>query len=124
MIRTKEAQIVDAQNGYAEVVYFHVSHDINNRQGGTRIFNIVTSVLVTNENNQSQLNHIKEVKAVFKESTFKKLFGSLTSIEFDAQIDALMIEQIDYINSLAPVEGVVNNKFWSLTSEDLEVVTI
>ena len=125
MIKTKLPQIVDAQNGVSKVVYFKVSHELVDNLSGTRMYNVVSYIEQVNEQGQSQLVAIKENKAIFKESTIQALYGAMTLIEFQASQDALLIAQIDYVNSYdwtgdeAQKEPV---KYWALTANDLEIV--
>ena len=124
MIKTKTAQIVDAQNVVSKVVFFDISHELVDNIKQTRTYNVVSLIEEVKEGN-TILTPIKETKAIFKEATILNLFGTLTLADFKAQKDALLIGQIDYINSYqwtgteaqdAPV------RFWSLTSADLEIV--
>ena len=119
MIRTKQPQIIDAQNGKSEIVYFDISHELKDIVKGLVTFNMVSFIMV-----DGQLQAIKENKAVYKLSTFNALYGAMTLNDFNANIDALMIGQIDYINKYTWVGNEVQPpvRFWNLTSEDLEIV--
>jgi len=125
MIKTKSPQIVDAQNGVSQIVYFNISHELADNLAKTRTFNVVTYIEQTNEQGQTGLVAIKESKAIFKESTIQALYGSMTLVEFQASQDELLIAQIDYINSYTwtgTEAQKVPVKYWSLTASDLEIV--
>ena len=123
MIKTKKVQLVNAQNGESAIVFFHCSHSAFDRVNNLRLFNIQTLIEVT-ENGQAGLKPIGESKAVYKEATFQALFGLKTVAEFEAELDALMIAQIDYINKYnwQGTEAQKPVKYWTLTAADLEIV--
>jgi len=119
MIRTKQPQLIDAQNGKSEIVYFDISHELKDIVKGLVTFNMVSFIMV-----DGQLHAIKENKAVYKLSTFNALYGAMTLNDFNDQIDSLMIGQIDYINKYTWVGTEVQDpvRFWNLTANDLEIV--
>ena len=119
MIRTKQPQLIDAQNGKSEIVYFDISHELKDIVKGLVTFNMVSFIMV-----DGQLQAIKENKAVYKLSTFDALYGAMSLNDFNNQIDSLMIGQIDYINKYTWVGTEVQDpvRFWNLTANDLEIV--
>ena len=125
MIKTKTPQIVDAQNGVSQIVYFNISHELVDNLTKTRTYNVVTYIEQVNEQGQAQLVPIKENKATFKESTIQTLYGTLSLVEFQAIQDEALIAQIDYINSYTWTGTEAQQtpvKYWALTADDLEIV--
>lgn len=124
MIRSKTPQLIDAQNEVSAIVYLDMTPSIHDRTNGLRQFNITTYIEITIDG-VSSLQGIKENLAVFKDATFFALWGDLTLIEFNEQIDVNLIAQIDYINSYTwdGTEAQKPVKFWSLEASDLEIVT-
>jgi len=124
MIKTTTPQLIDAQNQISEIVYFDMGPSIHDRKDGLRRFNITIYVEAVNEEGENYYKGIKEEMSVFKEATFMGLWGNLTLIEFEAQVDANLISQIDYINSYTwdGTEAQAPVRFWNLTASDLEIV--
>jgi len=124
MIRTKTAQVIDAQNGMSEIVYFSITSEKKNYNTNTIEFTILSSIIGTNEAGQNGLFGFKENKAVFKLSTFNNLFGALSINDFEADKDQILIDQIDYINKHVWTgnEPMKKNSYWSLEKTDLEIV--
>ena len=125
MIKTKTAQIIDAQNGNVAEVYFSVTQERKLYSTKTIEFTILSSVIATDQNGNSQLVGIKENKAVFKLSTFDALFGAMTINEYEATKDQILINQIDYINKHVWTgnEPMLKNSYWNLVKTDLEIVS-
>ena len=123
MIKSKTPQLIDAQNQVSAIVYLDMSPAIHDRVNGLRQFNITTYIEVTIDGVTS-LQGIKENLAVFKDETFLAIWGDLTLIEFNDQIDANLIAQIVYINSYEwdGTEAQSPVRFWSLEATDLEIV--
>lgn len=123
MIRSKTPQLIDAQNQTSAIVYLDMNPAVQDRVGGIRKFNITTYIEITVDG-VTTLRGIKENLAVFKETTFLSLWGDLTLIEFNDQMDANLITQIDYINSYDwdGTEAQQPVRFWNLTASDLEIV--
>lgn len=124
MIKSTTPQLIDAQNQVSEIVYLEMGPAIQDRKNGLRKFNITISIEDTDENGNTYYKGIKEDMSVFKESTFLGLWGTLTLAEFENQVDANLISQIDYINSYTwdGTEAQEPIRFWNLTSSDLEIV--
>jgi len=124
MIKTKNPVVVDAQNGTEATVFFRVNRSINDLENGLRVFNVVLSTIVLNEKGENVLTDFRENKAYFKEETFLSLFGTKTLAEFGGEVDQLLIDQIDYINSYEWQGDEAQSKvrYWDLTSDDLEIV--
>jgi len=124
MIKSTTPQLIDAQNQISEIVYFDMGPAIHDRKDGLRRFNITIYVEAVNEEGENYYKGIKEEMSVFKEATFMGLWGNLTLIEFEDQVDANLISQIDYINSYTwdGTEAQEPVRFWNLTASDLEVV--
>lgn len=143
MIRTTEAQITDAQNQVSKIIYFEMGPAVHDRINGIRRF-IITSLVEVDPQLQSvdncrqvdisdgnggtttvYLQAIRENAAIFKEATFMSLWGAYTVAAFEANVDQFMIQQIDYINSYTWTgdEAQAPVRFWSLTDQDLEIVT-
>jgi len=124
MIKSTTPQLIDAQNQISEIVYFDMGPAIHDRKDGLRRFNITIYVEAVNEEGENYYKGIKEEMSVFKEATFMGLWGNLTLIEFEAQVDANLISQIDYINSYTwdSTEAQAPVRFWNLTASDLEIV--
>lgn len=120
MIRTKQAQVIDARTNKSEIVYFHLMDEVRREQSQTVSFYIATSY-----HDGTEFKQFGDISiAIFTKATFLKLYGELTTLDFEMQKDELMIAQIDYINKYIPT-GEENNpftKYWNLTSEDLEIV--
>jgi len=130
MIKTKTPQIIDAQNGISKIVFFNVSHETVNNLLKTRAYNVVSSVEETIKDLEGKdkvvLTAIKENKAIFKESTIQALYGGMTLADFQSNQDALLIAQIEFINSYVWTGDEAQKnpvKYWNLTSQDLEIVT-
>lgn len=124
MIKSTTPQLIDAQNQISEIVYFDMGPAIHDRKKGLRKFNITIYIEDTDVNGDTYYKGIKEEMSVFKEATFMGLWGNLTLIEFEAQVDANLISQIDYINSYTwdDTEAQAPVRFWNLTASDLEIV--
>ena len=124
MIKSKEPQLIDAQNQIESIVFMGMGPAIHDRKTGVRKFNITTYVEAINEQGETVLHGIKENMAIFKESTFISLWGHLTFSEFESQVDQFMIEQIDYINKYTWTgeEAQPKVRFWNLTTEDMEII--
>jgi len=124
MIKSTTPQLIDAQNQISEIVYFDMGPAIHDRKNGLRKFNITTYIEDTDENGDPYFKGIKEDMSIFKEATFLGLWGALTIAEFEAQVDANLISQIDYINSYTwdGTEAQEPIRFWNLTASDLEIV--
>lgn len=124
MIKSKEPQLIDAQNQISSTVFMDMGPAVHDRKNGFRKFNITTYVEVQNEQGETVLHGIKENIAVFKESTFLSIWGGLTFAEFESQVDQFLIDQIDYINKYTWTgnEAQPMVRFWNLTSEGLEIV--
>jgi hypothetical protein len=123
MIKTKTPQIIDAQNGLSTDVYFSVTSERKLFGNNTIEFTILSSIVVTDQEGKTSLRGIKENRAVFKLTTFNNLFGDMTALEFQNQLDTIMIQQIEYINNHTWTgnEPMEKNSYWDLTSEDLEI---
>ena len=144
MIRTKQPQVLDALNRINAVVYM----DTDNRRepNGVVVFDVLFKVLdvayetitemrpngeVNEEGNPIMVStevtyakpyfklvHSREAK--YKTTTFYSAIGSPNP----SQYDALMISQIEYVNSRAWTGNELQQVyFWDLTSNDLEVVS-
>lgn len=124
MIKTKQPQVIDAQNGMSAEVYFSIIHEEKDYSMNTVTFVILSSILVVNDENETRLQGVKKNKAVFRLSTFNNLFGSLTLQEYEDTKDQLLINQIDYINKhdWTGNEPMPRNSYWNLTKDDLEII--
>lgn len=124
MIKSKEPQIIDAQNGISAVVFFEVTLERNDTLRGLRHFTITTYIEGTRENGEKFYHPINENVAIFKEETFKVLFGGLTLVEFDAQKNEIMKAQIEYANTheWTGEEAQERVGYWGLMAADLETV--
>tara|TARA_Y100000310_G_scaffold327888_1_gene395019 strand:- start:563 stop:940 length:378 start_codon:yes stop_codon:yes gene_type:complete len=125
MIKSKTPQLIDAQNQISSIIFLEMGPAIHDRKNGLRKFNITTYVEVDNGEGQIVMHGIKENMAVFTEATFIGLWGAYTIADFEANVDTFMIQQIDYINSYTWTGSEAQSpvRFWSLASEDLEIVT-
>jgi len=125
MIRTKTAQVIDAQNGHSDIVYFMVTGEVKDYTNNTIKFTILSSVEAKDEKGNDCFHGFKENQAVFKLTTFHSLFGSLTFDEYEATKDQLLINQIDYINkhTWTGNEPMAKNSYWDLVKTDLEIVS-
>ena len=123
MIKTKQPQVINEQRGKTAIVFFDITHELIDRVRGVRTYNLVQFVEVE-KNGNITLEPTEENKIVFKESTVHSLFGALTLVEFQASQDALLIAQIDYINSYewTGSEAMEPIRYWNLTASDLEIV--
>lgn len=126
MVVTKEPQIIDAQNGATAKVYFKILNETKDHTNNTRVIifaTLVKDVVPSGEPVQySQFG--KDQFAVFKEATYMALFGDMKISEFEAVKYQLLIDQIGYINSYEWTGKEIQKpvRFWSLTSNDLELV--
>lgn len=123
MIKTTTPQVVNAQTGESAIVFFDITHELIDRMKGIRTFNLVHFIEVE-KNGQTTLHPIGENKVIFKEATIQSLYGALTLTQFQNQMDALLIGQIEYINSYEWTGGEAMKpiRYWNLTASDLEIV--
>lgn len=123
MIRSKDPQLVDAQNGAMAVVYMEI-HDMEMREKrlGGPIVSYLVSKYMKNEN--GILVPIDQSIAMFKMSTWLNLFGALTMQYIQANKDQLFITQIGYVNALQ-YDGteLQRVRYWpNTTAADWEIV--
>lgn len=124
MIRTKQPQIINAQTGQSEIVYFELGQRITDYSAKKVLFTLDLGYL-KNENNLEIFQKIGETNIItFEEETFNNDYGHLTQLEFDNQREQLMIEKIEATNNYVATgdENYIVQKFWSLTALDLEIV--
>ena len=124
MIKTKEPQLIDAQNKVGAIVYLQVTHEFKSHQEQLRKFTITTLIEQVNKEGQTVLLPIKENIAIFKESTFIEQWGAFTLSDFNKKIDTFLIEQVEYINTYVWTgeESQEPVRFWDLKAEDLEII--
>ena len=144
MIKTKQPQVLDAVNRIDSIVYMEV--DNRREPADMVIFDVIFKVLdiehrtVTEMRANGEVNedgnaimvstnvtyarpylktiHTREAK--YKKSTFYNVIGSPNP----SQYDALMVAQIEYVNSRTWTGNELQQVyFWDLTANDLEVVS-
>lgn len=118
-VKTKQAQLIDAQNGISEVVYFKkLAMTVNDLE------DTVSFVIGTFVKQGEEYHQVKATPCIFKQSTFEALFGEMTISQFNQSIPTIMIQQIDYVNKKTwdGTEIMPQIKFWSLSATDLEIV--
>jgi hypothetical protein len=145
MIRTKQPQVLDAMNRITSIVYMDVSGPDAREQGIVK-FNvnfhvidieykteiemrpngdlnelgeqILASTLVTYAKPFFKTVHSREVK--YRDAVYYDVVGNPKPNQFDA----LMITQIEYVNSRVWTGNELQQLyFWELTANDLEIVT-
>jgi hypothetical protein len=111
MIKTKKEVIIDARTGLKKFLFFETFFNQNDSRQN-KVSYLVDVMEEKEVNNAKTYVPLMQVPAEYKKETWMKLFGNITPVDFEAQKDALMIEQIAY-NS---------EQYWGLKAEDLEIV--
>jgi hypothetical protein len=111
MIKTKKAVIIDARTSTKEVLFFETFFE--QRDSKQNKISYLVEVMKEQEVNKVKTYvPIMQVPGEYKKETWMKLFGDLSTKDFEAQKDALMIQQIAYNSA----------QYWGLKAEDLEIV--
>jgi len=114
LVKTKVPVVVDARTGVSEVLYFEKvaeqRDDFAIFKGQVGLYAYLIKVYVMVNENLIPANKIEPIQAVYKLSTWLKLFGDLTPNQIVTKERELLIQQIDYNSS----------DYWGLTSDDLE----
>lgn len=145
MIRTKEPQLIDAQNRIEEVVLFNIASKSENPTAKTVTFDIEQYILVKatypqerpvlDENGMPmhhggvmvkktvnienyQLLKIATKKEIISSDVFEKHFNDLKQSDWEKAL----IKQIEYRNYQQTKPGTIPNFYWNLKGKDMEIV--
>lgn len=114
LVKSKTSCIIDPRTGQSEVLYFEKvaeqRDDFGNFKGQTGLYAYLINVYIMFNGKLVLAPKIEPIQAVYKLSTWFKLFGDLTPNKVATQEQKLLITQIDY-NS---------GDYWGLKSADLE----
>lgn len=124
-VRTKQPQLIDAQLNISKVVYFKIGNWFRGvsrtAQGELPVWQFEMIQYYIDDNGNEKL--LKSSPVIYRQSTFNALFGSLSFLSFESQMDDLMIQQIDYVNKQSFTGSeLMYVKYWDLESTDLEKV--
>ena len=123
MIKSKNELVINAMEGSKSLVFFRAELDMDTLNQPFVVVNVHAMVPAMNEKNETVLQSIKSVRAVFKKSVFDKRFGKLTVNNLGKKWDQFLIDGIDRVNKheWTGKENQPFTKFWDLTTDDLEV---